>query len=69
VLCHNPEQADRDRHQRTQQPALAAAELERKTALPAKHAKAAGKRHRGADDHLKAERALRDHPALGRWLR
>jgi Transposase DDE domain len=69
VLCHNPERAERDRHQREQQLALVAAELERITALRAKHAKAAGKRHRGADDHLKAECALRDHPALGRWLR
>jgi hypothetical protein len=69
VLCHNPERAERDRHQRQQQLALVAAELERITALRAKHARAAGKRHRGADDHLKAECALRDHPALGRWLR
>jgi DDE family transposase len=69
VLCHNPERAERDRHQREQQLALVAAELERITALRAKHAKAAGKRHRGPDDHLKAECALRDHPALGRWLR
>jgi hypothetical protein len=69
VLCHNPERAERDRHQREQQLAVVAAELERITALRAKHAKAAGKRHRGADDHLKAECALRDHPALGRWLR
>jgi Transposase DDE domain len=69
VLCHNPERAERDRHQRQQQLAVVAAELERITALRAKHAKAAGKRRRGADDHLKAECALRDHPALGRWLR
>jgi Transposase DDE domain len=69
VLCHNPEQADRDRVQREQQLALVAEELDRIAALRAKHAKAAGKRRRGADDHLKAECALRDHPALGRWLR
>jgi hypothetical protein len=69
VLCHNPTRAERDRHQREQHLALVAAELERIAALRAKHAKAAGKRHRGADDHLKAECALRDHPALGRWLR
>jgi hypothetical protein len=69
VLCHNPERAERDRHQRQQQLAVVAAELERIVALRAKHAKAAGKRRRGADDHLKAECALRDHPALGRWLR
>ena len=69
VLCHNPERAERDRHQRQQQLAVVAAELERIAALRAKHAKAAGKHRRGADDHLKAECALRDHPALGRWLR
>jgi hypothetical protein len=69
VLCHNPERAERDRHQRQQQLAVVAAELERIAALRAKHAKAAGKRRRGADDHLRAECALRDHPALGRWLR
>jgi hypothetical protein len=69
VLCHNPEQADRDRVQREQQLAAVAGELERIARLRAKHAKAAGKRGRGADDHLKAECALRDHPTLGRWLR
>jgi hypothetical protein len=69
VLCHNPEQAEHDRVQREQQLALVAAELDRIAALRAKHAKAADKRRRGADDHLKAECALRDHPALGRWLR
>ena len=69
VLCHNPEQADRDRQQRQQQLALAELELERIATLRAKHAKAAGKRRRGTDDHLKAECALRDHPTLGRWLR
>jgi hypothetical protein len=75
VLCHNPEQADRDRHQREQQLALVAAELERIAALRAKAATAArvgsGRSHRRrrVEDHLKAECALRDHPALGRWVR
>jgi Transposase DDE domain len=75
VLCHNPEQADRDRHQREQQLALVAAELERIATLRAKagQAKAAGRgrgrRAAAGQDHLKAECALRDHPALGRWLR
>jgi hypothetical protein len=74
VLCHNPEQADRDRHQREQQLALVAAELERIATLRAKagQAKAAGRgrgrRAAAGEDHLKAECALRDHPALGRWL-
>jgi transposase len=75
VLCHNPEQADRDRAQREQQLAVVQAELERIAGLRAKAATKAGlgsgrrRRDRGAGDHLKAECALRDHPALGRWLR
>jgi hypothetical protein len=75
VLCHNPEQAERDRHQREQQLALVAAELERIATLRAKagQAKTAGRgrgrRAAAGEDHLKAECALRDHPALGRWLR
>jgi hypothetical protein len=71
VLCHNPEQAEHDRVQREQQLALVERELERIAALRAKHAKAARQAppRRGAGDHLKAECALRDHPALGRWLR
>ena len=76
MLCHNPEQAERDRQQREQQLAVVAAELERIAALRAKAAtKAAragtgrGRREKGASDHLRAECALRDHPALGRWLR
>jgi transposase len=73
VLCHNPEQAERDRTQREQAVARLEAELERIAALRAKAKAAAGDRRRGAqqqaDDHLKAECALRDHPTLGRWLR
>ncbi len=75
VLCHNPEQAERDRHQRQQQLAAAQAELERIATLRAKagQAKAAGRgrgrRAAAGEDHLKAECALRDHPSLGRWLR
>jgi transposase len=76
VLCHNPEQAERDRHQRTQQLAAVEGELERIAALRAKAAAAAARagtgrsrRRRPAEDHLKAECALRDHPALGRWVR
>jgi transposase len=75
VLCHNPEQAERDRHQRQQQLAVVAAELERITTLRAKAGPAnttgrgRGRRAAAGDDHLKTECALRDHPALGRWLR
>jgi hypothetical protein len=74
VLCHNPEQAERDRHQREQQLALAAAELERIATLRAKAGQAKGPgvvvaAAAAGEDHLKAECALRDHPWLGRWLR
>jgi transposase len=79
VLCHNPEQAERDRAQREQAVARLEAELERIATLRTKAAKQtktaanARGRRRGArqhaDDHLKAECALRDHPTLGRWLR
>jgi transposase len=73
VLCHNPEQAERDRIQRERAVARLEAELERIATLRAKAKAAAGDRRRGAqqqaDDHLKAECALRDHPTLGRWLR
>jgi hypothetical protein len=77
VLCHNPEQAERDRHQRQQQLAVVAAELERITTLRAKagpanttgRGRGHGRRAAAGDDHLKAECALCDHPALGRWLR
>jgi transposase len=77
VLCHNPEQAERDRTQREQAVERLEAELERIAALrakAAKHAKAktaarGGRQIQPADDHLKAECALRDHPTLGRWLR
>jgi hypothetical protein len=77
VLCHNPEQAERDRTQREQAVVRLEAELERIATLRAKAAKqtktATNRRRRGAqqqaDDHLKAECALRDHPTLGRWLR
>src|SRR5919201_1334711 len=77
VVCHNPAQAERDRTQREQAVARLEAELERIAALrakAAKHAKAktaarGGRQIQQADDHLKAECALRDHPTLGRWLR
>jgi hypothetical protein len=76
VLCHNPTQAERDHVQRDQQLAVVEAELERIAGLRAKAAEQAARvgvgrsrPRRQADDHLKAECALRDHPALGRWLR
>jgi hypothetical protein len=84
VVCHNPEQAERDRAQRDQQLAAVAVELERIAALRAKQASKAATRGAGtaapptgrrgprvatAEDQLKAECALREHPTLGRWLR
>jgi hypothetical protein len=79
VLCHNPDQAERDRDQRQQQLAAVTAELERIAKLRAGAATKAtsakqagrgrGRRVAAAGDHLKAECALRDHPTLCRWLR
>jgi transposase len=80
IICHNPEQADRDRTLREEHLARLEAELQRIAELRAKQAKAtkAGRAGRGngrrarqaaTEDHLKAECALRDHPTLGRWLR
>jgi hypothetical protein len=80
-----PDQAERDRAQRERQLAAVAAELERIAALRAKAASRAAAKQAGggttprragrrrasaaAEDHLKAECALREHPTLGRWLR
>jgi transposase len=76
VLCHNPEQAERDKQQRAQQLTLVEAELDRIAGRRAKAAATVARagvgrshRRRQAEDHLKAECALRDHPTLGRWLR
>jgi transposase len=78
IICHNPDQADRDRALREQHLARLEAELERIAELRAKATTKTkttawsgrrGRRAGTADDHLKAECALRDHPALGRWLR
>ncbi len=67
VVCHNPDQAVRDATARQQQVEQVAAELERIGRLRAKAAKrtARGK----AEEHVRAECALRDHPSLGRWVR
>jgi hypothetical protein len=69
ILCHNPEQADRDRTQREDAIARLDAELAR-----IKHARDRDRTKKVSDQkagaaHRKAERALRDHPTLGRWLR
>jgi hypothetical protein len=72
VICHNPEQAERDRTQRQDAIARLEAELER-----IKQARDRGRnnktsrnaKYKAETAHLKAECALRDHPTLGRWLR
>src|SRR4051794_39165024 len=84
IICHNPEQAERDRAQREAAIARITAELDRIAAARARARvrRAAGpagttaarrrvERQAAAEEaaHVRAECALRDHPALGRWLR
>jgi hypothetical protein len=77
IVCHNPVEADRDAARRDQQLAAITSELERIAAARAADARRAvakaartGKPATVSDTvHRKAECALRDHPALGRWLR
>jgi hypothetical protein len=72
VICHNPEQAERDRAQRDQAIAALKAELERiKRARERDRAHTSGTASKAKADaaHTKAECALRDHPTLSRWLR
>jgi hypothetical protein len=71
IVCHNPEQADRDRLQRDDAIARIGAELTRiaeQRARDAKRPKADKARQRNEAAHVRAECALRDHPTLGRWL-
>ncbi len=84
VICHNPDEAQREKATRDAALERVAAELDRiktirdrvtKTSTSAKTGatkRSAGRSHRKSSDeaaHVKAECALRDHPALGRWLR
>src|SRR5215207_2416605 len=64
IICHNPAEADRERTQRDDTIRRLEAELER---IQTQRAKA--KTEKAGDAHTKAECALRDHPALGRYLR
>ncbi|MGH2851182.1 MAG: IS1634 family transposase [Solirubrobacteraceae bacterium] len=64
VVCHNPQEAERDRARRQQQIARIEAELER---LAAQRERAKTKTDR--DAHLRGECALRDHKTLSRYLR
>jgi len=72
VICHNPEQAERDSLQRLQAVARIEAELARITAQRERDRtrQLAGKAAQKAEAaHVKAECELRDHPTLGRWIR
>jgi hypothetical protein len=79
VLCHNPDEAARAAARREAALERIRAELARIAAArsrlastkPATAATAAAARRREAElaAHTRAECALRDHPALGRWLR
>ena len=64
IICHNPTEAERERAQRDETIARLRAELER---IERQRAKA--KSEKAAAVHTRAECALRDHPALGRYLR
>jgi transposase len=64
VICHNPAEAERERTQREDTIRRLVAELDR---IDTQRTKA--KNAKAKDTHTKAECALRDHPALGRYLR
>jgi Transposase DDE domain len=64
VICHNPAEAERERTQREDTIRRLEAELDR---IDTQRTKA--KNAKAKDTHTKAECALRDHPALGRYLR
>jgi transposase len=87
IICHNPEEAERDQAQRDAAVARITAELDRiaaartrareqartrraaTTTSAAAWRKAEQQAEREEAAHVKAECALREHPALGRWLR
>ena len=88
IICHNPDEAERDAAQREAAIARIRAELDRISAARTRTREQARTRRAGAAAlsaaartkadrkaaaeeaaHVKAECALREHPALGRWLR
>lgn len=74
IICHNPEQAERDRHQREQAITRIEAELARIVAQRERDRTRRGQmsakaRSRAEQAHMRAECALRDHPTLRRWIR
>jgi hypothetical protein len=64
IVCHNPAEADRERTQREHTIERLKAELERIARHRSKTNSA-----KAAAAHTRAECALRDHPALGHYLR
>jgi len=71
VICHNPDQAQRDKQQRDDAIARIEAELARirhQRERDAKRPPGDKTRQRNEAAHVRAECALRDHPSLGRWL-
>jgi len=64
IICHNPAEADRQKATREQTITRLQAELER---IAAQRSKA--KNVKTVEAHNRGECALRDHPALGRYLR
>ena len=81
VICHNPDEAERQRALRDAALERITVELDRiktirttasktkKTSKASKTGKSTAKTSADEAAHVKAECALRDHPALGRWLR
>jgi transposase len=72
VICHNPDQAERDKANRDEAIVRIEAELDRiRTQRERDRTRQLGDKARGKAEaaHLRAECALRDHPTLGRWLR
>jgi transposase len=87
IICHNPDEAERDAAAREAAIARITGELDRVTTArtrareqtrtrraakdmtPAARRRAEQTAERDEAAHVKAECALREHPALGRWLR
>jgi transposase len=72
VICHNPDQAQRDQASRDEAITRIEAELARiRSQRDRDRTHKLSDRARGKAEaaHLRAECALRDHPTLGRWLR
>ena len=71
IICHNPDEAEREKATRDAALARLATELDRITAMPERATKTPKGKKRTAEAaaHVKAECALRDHPALDRWQR